>query len=111
MKLLKFILLGSLALTPVYEDIPGSKQLITKEEKVEATITVDRSNRVHGYVEGADKTKFFSEKKEVRGEWKSDGSIEVKDKHGYKYNLKPEGKRRIGERKTHSYKYRTRRTK
>lgn len=108
MKLLKFILLGSLALTPVYEDIEGSKQQITKEEKVEATITTDKNHRVHGYIQDPDKTKFFSEKKEVRGEWKSDGSIEVKDNHGYKYNLKPEGKSKVGERKTYNYRYKAR---
>ena len=103
-------LIGSLALVPVYE-MEGSKVLTNKNEQVEATLKVDENNRVTGYVEDADKTKFFSGKQKVKGEWKSDGTVEVRDKYGYKYNLKPTGSKMIGERRTNNYDYRIRRQK
>ena len=107
-KFLISFILGSLALVPVYE-IEGEQVKVGPNKQVEATITVDRNNRVHGYVEDSDPTKFFPEKRKVKGEWKSNGVIEVKDKYGYKYNLKPTGNKMIGERRTYNHDYRYRR--
>ena len=106
-KMIYTFLLSSLMLVPVYE-VDGEKVQVGPDKQVEATITVDKNNRVHGYVEDSDPTRFFPEKRKVKGEWKSNGVIEVKDKYGYKYNLKPTGKKKIGERKTYGYDYRIR---
>ena len=103
-KVLLSFILGSLAMVPVYE-VDGEKILTGENKQVEATITMDRNNRVHGYVKDNDSTRFFPEKRKVKGVWKSNGVIEVKDKYGYKYKLKPTGKRKIGERKTYGYNY------
>lgn len=99
-------LLGSLALVPVYE-MEGEKIRVGEDKQVEATITVDDNNRVTGYVEDSSPNRFFPERRKVKGEWKSNGVVEVRDKYGYKYNLKPEGNKRNGERRTHNYDYRT----
>lgn len=104
-KALITFLLGSLALVPVYE-MEGEKIKVGEDKQVEATITVDKNNRVTGYVEDSNPNRFFPERRKVKGEWKSNGVVEVRDKYGYKYNLKPEGNKRTGERRTYNYDYR-----
>jgi hypothetical protein len=107
MKFLEFVLLGSLVLVPVYE-VDGDKILVGDDKKVKATITAEDSHFVSGYVEDGDPTKFYPKRRRVQGEWKSNGVIEVHDKYGYKYHLKPTGKKKIGERKTYNYEYKAR---
>jgi hypothetical protein len=105
-KFLAHILIGSLALIQVYE-VPGEQIKVGEDKQVEAAITVE-DNMVRGYVEDPDPTRFFPTRRKVTGEWKSNGVIEVEDKYGYKYNLKPTGKKMIGERRTYNYDYRVR---